>query len=187
MSPGGTAIQSPPVVRIPSADYHRTAYRVPERPLKGLDAVVNWCIGKYQRRGGRLDDLREESARVEACASRFTDLKNHSLQERLFEFRDHFRREANPREEILFEALAAVREAAHRCVGLRAFPVQLMGALALHRGWLAEMATGEGKTLTAGLAAVLAGWSKVPTHIITVNDYLAQRDAEWLRPLYTFC
>src|SRR5204862_2735109 len=92
-----------------------------------------------------------------------------------------------PSDEMLLPALAAVREAAHRCVGLRAFPVQLMGALALHRGQLAEMATGEGKTLTAGLAAVLAGWTKRPTHIVTVNDYLAQRDADWLRPLYTFC
>jgi preprotein translocase subunit SecA len=160
---------------------------VPERPLKGLDAVVNWCIGKYQRRGAKRESLREASARVEACATKFSELKDHKLQERLFEFRDHFRRETIPPEELLVQALAATREAAHRCVGLRAFPVQLMGALALHRGWLAEMATGEGKTLTAGLAAVLAGWSKQPTHVITVNDYLAQRDADWLRPLYTFC
>ena len=71
--------------------------------------------------------------------------------------------------------------------GLRPFPVQIMGALALHRGYLAEMATGEGKTLTAGLAAILAGWSKHPCHIVTVNDYLVERDAEWLEPLYHFC
>src|SRR6185436_14685142 len=77
--------------------------------------------------------------------------------------------------------------AADRCVGLRAFPVQLAGSLALNGGWLVEMATGEGKTLTAGLAGVLAGWTKRPTHLITVNDYLAARDAEWLRPVYTFC
>jgi len=187
MNPGGTEIPTAPAVRIPSADYHRTAYRVPERPLKGLDTVVNWCIGKYQRRGARLDGFREESARVETWATTYAELNDHTLQERLFEFRDHFRRDANPGEEQLLQALAAIREAAHRCVGLRAFPVQLTGALALHRGWLAEMATGEGKTLTAGLAAVVAGWSKRPTHIITVNDYLAQRDADWLRPLYIFC
>ena len=187
MNPGRAETLTAPAVRIPSADYHRTAYRVPERPLKGLDAVVNWCIGKYQRRGARRESLSEASARVEACATKFAELKDHTLQEALFEFRDHFRREAIPPEELLVQALAAIREAAHRCVGLHAFPVQLMGALALHRGCLAEMATGEGKTLTAGLAAVLAGWSKQPTHIITVNDYLAQRDADWLRPLYTFC
>jgi len=84
-------------------------------------------------------------------------------------------------------ALAAIREAADRRTGMRPFPVQLMGALALHRGYLAEMATGEGKTLTAGLAAILAGWTKRPCHIVTVNDYLVQRDAEWLEPLYHFC
>src|SRR6266542_3993380 len=105
MNPGGSEINTAPTVRTPSADYHRTSYRAPERPLKGLDAVVNWCIGKYQRRGARRDDLREESARVEACATKFADLKDHTLQERLFEFRDHFRREVNPREDILLPAL----------------------------------------------------------------------------------
>ena len=178
---------SAPAVHTPSADYCRTAYRVPERPLKGLDSAMNWGIGIYERRGARRDELTEQAERVEAFAKDYAELKDHGLQERLFQFRDHFRREAKPGGEVLLLALAAIREAAHRCVGLRAFPVQLVGALALHRGWLVEMATGEGKTLTAGLAAVLAGWSKRPTHIITVNDYLAQRDADWLRPLYVFC
>jgi preprotein translocase subunit SecA len=171
----------------PTTDYRRTAHRSPERPLKGLDAAVNWCIGKYQRRGGQLRELLDSAERGDSLAGDFADLRDHDLQERLSGFREHFRREPEPGDEILLSSLAAVREAAHRCVGLRAFPVQLAGALALHRGWLAEMATGEGKTLTAGLAAVLAGWTKRPTHIVTVNDYLAQRDADWLRPLYTFC
>jgi len=171
----------------PTTDYRRTAHRVPDRPLRGLDAAVNWCVGKYQRRGGRLKELLDSADRIDSLAADFADLRDHDLQERLSGFREHFRREPQPREEVLLKALAGIREAAHRCVGLRAFPVQLAGALALHRGWLAEMATGEGKTLTAGLAAVLAGWTKRPTHIVTVNDYLAQRDADWLRPLYTFC
>ena len=170
-----------------SIDYHRTAHRVPERPHSGLDGVVNWCIGKYQRRTSRLDELLKCAARIDALAPQFLDLRDHDLQERLAGFREQFRREPQPGGEIVSSALAAVREAAHRRVGLRAFPVQLAGALALHRGCLAEMATGEGKTLTAGLAAVLAGWTRRPTHIVTVNDYLAQRDADWLRPLYTFC
>ena len=168
-------------------DYHRTAHRVPDAPLKGLDVVANWWIGKYRRRGSHLEKLSEQAERIDALAPEFCELPDHQLQERLFEFRNHFRREPCPDEQILNEALAAVREAAHRKVGLRAFPVQLVGALALHRGWLAEMATGEGKTLTAGIAGVLAGWSKHPTHIITVNDYLADRDAHWVGPLYTFC
>lgn len=168
-------------------DYHRTAHRVPERPHQGLDGLTNWWIGKYQRRSSKLEELIEEAERIDALALEFGEVSDHQLQERLLEFRSHFRREPRPEEEILNRALAAVREAASRRVGLRAFPVQLAGALALHRGWLAEMATGEGKTLTAGIAGVLAGWTKRPMHIITVNDYLAHRDADWLGPLYTFC
>lgn len=171
----------------PTVDYRRTAHRVPERPHQGLDAAVNWCIGRYQRRGARLAELLHSANLADARSSEFKDLRDHDLQEKFFALRDTFRREPAPDHETMLAALAAVREAAHRCVGLRAFPVQLAGALALNRGWLAEMATGEGKTLTAGIAGVLAGWTRHPTHIITVNDYLAARDAEWLRPLYTFC
>ena len=80
-----------------------------------------------------------------------------------------------------------MREAADRRVGLRPFVVQLAGALALHRGHIAEMATGEGKTLTAALAGVLDGWIGLPCHVITVNDYLADRDARWMGQLYAFC
>lgn len=123
---------------------------------------------------------------VDALAPRFKDLTNAQLQEKLGESRERFRRGGNGVVEALGPALAAIREAADRRLGLRAFPVQLMGAISLHRGCLTEMATGEGKTLTAGLAAVLAGWTRRPCHIITVNDYLVQRDAEWLRNLYEF-
>jgi preprotein translocase subunit SecA len=84
-------------------------------------------------------------------------------------------------------ALAAVREVALRKLGLFPFVEQLMGALALRRGYLAEMATGEGKTLTAALAAVLAGWTGKPCHVITVNDYLAERDADRMNAIFRFC
>lgn len=187
MNSSGNPAHATPVVRTPNSDYRRTACRVPERPLKGLDAVVYGWVGVYQRRGARTDELKRLATRAESLANEFSGLTDHSLQQRLFEFRDRFRREPSPGASILLPALAAVREAAHRRVGLRPFPVQLMGGIALHRGWLAEMATGEGKTLTAGLAGVLAGWTKQPTHIVTANDYLAQRDADNLRPLYTFC
>jgi preprotein translocase subunit SecA len=175
------------MVDTPTSDYRRTGHRVPERPYQGLDAAVNWVIGRFQRRVSRRQELLLRGEQVDVLAPQFAGLDSHALQQKLLEFRDHFRREPSPADAVLLPALAAVREAAERCVGLRAFPVQLSGALALQGGWLAEMATGEGKTLTAGLAAVLAGWTKRPTHIVTVNDYLAARDAEWLRPLYTFC
>jgi preprotein translocase subunit SecA len=186
MNPGKPRAVAAPTGPVAGLDYQRTAYRTPERPLQGLDALANWWIGKYHRRRSRLADLAAQAERIDALAPQFVELTDHALQERLLEFRQHFRREPFPEESVLNRAVAGLREAADRRLGLRAFPVQLMGALVLHRGWLAEMATGEGKTLTAGLAGVLAGWSKRPAHIITVNDYLAQRDAEWLGPLYLF-
>ncbi len=86
----------------------------------------------------------------------------------------------------LHQALALLAEAARRCLGLRPYPVQLLGAASLLRGRLVEMHTGEGKTLTAGLAACLAAVAGVPVHVVTVNDYLAQRDADGLAPLFNF-
>jgi len=171
---------------IPTQDYRRTDHRVPSRPLSGLDAVVNGVIGKRRRRPKVGEQLQRDAEAIDAVARDWVDIRDHDLQMRLLGFRDEFRR-GKVSDVNLFPALAAIREAAHRKLGLRPFPVQLMGALALHRGYLAEMATGEGKTLTAGLAAVLSGWTKRPCHVVTVNDYLVQRDAEWLEPLYHFC
>ena len=171
----------------PSADYRRLGYRVPAPLDKGLDAVMQRALGVYRRRGGVRAQLRELADAVDAQAGQWKDVGDHQLHERLMEFREHFHRGERRAQLPLVPALAAIREAADRQLGLRPFVVQLLGALALHRGLLAEMATGEGKTLTAGLAVVLAGWTKRPCHVITVNDYLVERDAAWMGPLYTFC
>jgi len=162
-------------------------HRKPERLLKGLDAQVHGLIGHYFRRSQVVESLRRDAGQIEGQAKEVSAWSDHALRERLREFRQGIRRGGRNAAALVLPALAAVRGSADRRIGLRAFPVQLMGALALHRGFLAEMATGEGKTLVAGLAAVLAGWSERPCHVITVNDYLVQRDAEWLRPLYEFC
>jgi preprotein translocase subunit SecA len=87
-------------------------------------------------------------------------------------------------EELIAQAFALVREVASRTVGMRHFDVQLIGGLVLLKGMVAEMETGEGKTLTATLPACTAALAGVPVHIITVNDYLADRDANWMRPVY---
>ena len=79
-----------------------------------------------------------------------------------------------------------VREAAERVIGQRHFDVQLMGGAALHQGWIAEMKTGEGKTLTATLAVYLNALSGEGVHVVTVNDYLAKRDSEWMGQVYRF-
>jgi preprotein translocase subunit SecA len=175
------------MLTVPTQDYRRSEYRVPPRPLTGLDALVNRFVGDYRRRGSVLKSLRLDAESVVRQEREWVELSDMALQQRLLEFREQFRRGGRRVETVVLPALAAIREAADRQLGLRPFTVQIMGALALHRGFLAEMATGEGKTLTAGLAAILAGWSRRPCHVITVNDYLVERDAEWLAPLYHFC
>lgn len=89
-------------------------------------------------------------------------------------------------EDILVEAFATVREAARRVIGQRHFDVQLMGGMALHFGWIAEMKTGEGKTLVSTLPAYLNALTKKGVHIVTVNDYLAKRDSEWMGKIHRF-
>ena len=89
-------------------------------------------------------------------------------------------------EQLLPEAFAVAREAAHRTLGMRPFDVQLIGGMVLHEGNIAEMRTGEGKTLVAVLAAYLNALSDKGVHVVTVNEYLAQRDADWMRPAYEF-
>ena len=88
--------------------------------------------------------------------------------------------------QILPEVYAAVREACRRTLGLRPFDVQLMGGMVLNENQIAEMKTGEGKTLTALLPCYLNALSGEGVHVVTVNDYLARRDANWSRPFYTF-
>ncbi len=153
----------------------------------GLDALVARAAGHYRRRGSIVRDLLEEAGRIEAREPEHANLSDARLRDRLAESRERFRRRPDPGDEALDAALALVREAGRRTLGLHARSVQLAGALALHRGYLAELATGEGKTLSAALAATLAAWSGRPCHIVTANDYLARRDAGWMGPLYRFC
>ncbi|MDX1528298.1 MAG: preprotein translocase subunit SecA, partial [Gammaproteobacteria bacterium] len=89
-------------------------------------------------------------------------------------------------EALIPEAFAVCREAARRTVGMRHFDVQLIGGMVLHRGKIAEMATGEGKTLVATLPAYLNALTGRGVHIVTVNDYLAKRDRDWMAPIYEY-
>ncbi len=161
--------------------------RLVSPPLVGLDAGVNSLIGICRRRSSIVESFKGEAAAIDAMAPEFLELSDYQLQERLLDLRKVFHRGARKGEAVVQTALAAIREAADRQLGMRPFQVQLMGALALHRGFLAEMATGEGKTLTAALAAILWGWTKRPCHVVTVNDYLVVRDTERLTSLYHFC
>ncbi|HET8979523.1 MAG TPA: preprotein translocase subunit SecA [Solirubrobacteraceae bacterium] len=111
----------------------------------------------------------------------------HSSDAELRELADELRQRARNGEsldDLLFECFALVREAGKRTMGMRHFDVQLIGGMVLHDGSIAEMKTGEGKTLTATLAVVLNSLAGRGVHVVTVNDYLARRDAMWMKPVY---
>lgn len=111
--------------------------------------------------------------------------KTSEFKERLDKARNYDERE-EILEEILPEAFAIVREAGIRVLGMRHFDVQLLGGMVLHKGQIAEMKTGEGKTLVATLPAYLNGLTGKGVHVVTVNDYLARRDAEWMGQVHRF-
>lgn len=152
-----------------------------------MDAVVHGLMGSWKRRGERSKELLAKAAEVDQLSEKYAALTDEGLKEALLKYKEIFRRGGDGIEENLIDAMASVREAAKRCTKLNPYVEQIAGALALNDGCLTEMATGEGKTLTAGLAAVLAGWLGRPCHVITVNDYLVERDAAGMEALYRMC
>ncbi|MGH2961174.1 MAG: preprotein translocase subunit SecA, partial [Solirubrobacterales bacterium] len=110
-------------------------------------------------------------------------LEDSELREEADKLRERARNGESP-DDLLGEAFALGREAARRTIGQRHFDVQLIGAMVLHDGAIAEMKTGEGKTLTATLPVFLNSLAGRSVHLVTVNDYLARRDAEWMGPIY---
>lgn len=152
-----------------------------------MDAVVHGWMGSWRRRAERTKQYLDQAHAVDALAKDNEALSDSELREKLRGFHEVFRRGGEALKKQTVPALAAVREAAKRCTKLNPYVEQLAGALALNDGCLTEMATGEGKTLTAGLAAVLAGWLGRPCHVITVNDYLVERDAAGMQSLYQMC
>jgi preprotein translocase subunit SecA len=130
----------------------------------------------------RLRPLVSEITALEPTIQKLTD---EQLREKTVEFRTRVAAGASL-DEILVEAFAVVREAGKRVLNMRHFDVQLMGGMVLHRGTIAEMKTGEGKTLVATLPAYLNALEGKGVHVVTVNDYLARRDSEWMGRLYRF-
>ncbi|MGH8313486.1 MAG: preprotein translocase subunit SecA, partial [Gammaproteobacteria bacterium] len=122
-------------------------------------------------------------ARINAMEAQLQALSEEALKAKTAEFRQRHA-DGEALDDLLPEAFAAVREAARRTLGMRHFDVQLIGGMVLHRGKIAEMRTGEGKTLVATLAVYLNAIADRGVHVVTVNDYLAQRDADWMRPVY---
>lgn len=129
--------------------------------------------------GKKLKALEGLVPDINALESTIQSLSDDALRGKTAEFRTRLER-GESLDDLLIEAFAVVREGAHRVIGQRHYDVQLMGGAALHFGWVAEMKTGEGKTLVSTLPAYLNGVSGKGVHLITVNDYLARRDSEWM-------
>jgi preprotein translocase subunit SecA len=135
--------------------------------------------------GKKIRALEAVVPQVNALEDEMVGLDDSALASKTADFKQRLENGADL-EDLLPEAFAATREAARRTLGQRHFDVQLMGGAALHRGWIAEMKTGEGKTLTATLAVYLNALWEDGVHVVTVNDYLAKRDSEWMGQIYRF-
>ncbi|MFZ2145651.1 MAG: hypothetical protein WAV28_00410 [Sedimentisphaerales bacterium] len=161
--------------------------RVSDKPLpRGLDAAWDAGIGLVGRFLPRRQMFLRRVEKVLALEKHFSQMTDAKLRVAADELREIFRRRRDNRSD-LERAFALVREVAVRQIGESPFPVQIAGAFGLEKGCIVEMATGEGKTLTATMPATVAGWRGQGCHIITVNDYLAERDAEWMGRIYRFC
>ena len=148
-----------------------------------IGSVLAKVFGTKQERN--LKKLYPIVNKINSLEKKFSKLGDKALREKTDEFRGRIKR-GETLDDILPEAFAVVREAAKRTIGLRHHDVQLIGGIVLHRGAIAEMANGEGKTLVATLAAYLNALEGKGVHVVTVNDYLARRDREWMGPVYEF-
>src|SRR5881227_692260 len=133
--------------------------------------------------GRRLKRLQAQAEYVASLEPDFEQLSDEELAAKTAEFKQRYEN-GETLEELLFEVYAAVREAAKRALGQRPFDVQVMGGIVLHEGDIAEMKTGEGKTLVATQPLYLNALAGNGVHLVTVNDYLAKRDAGWMGPVY---
>ena len=133
-----------------------------------------------------LKKLRPLVAKINALEPEMQALADEELPQRLAVYREQVQNREKDLDAVLPEVFALVREASTRVLGMRHYDVQLLGAMALHNGKIAEMKTGEGKTLVATLAVILNSLEGKGVHVVTVNDYLAKRDAEWMGRLYNF-
>lgn len=172
---------------IPSATWQMLDERTSSELLpRGLDALWHTGSGWVNRCLPRYSGFSRRAQRILSLEKEYAVMPDSKLREAAGALREIFRRHRD-RPSDLERAFALVREVAFRQIGEKPFPVQIAGALALENGCVAEMATGEGKTLTCTLPVTVAGWRGRGCHVITVNDYLARRDAEWMGRIYRFC
>src|SRR5271165_5843749 len=148
-----------------------------------IDAVLAKVFGTKNKR--EIKAIQPLIAAINDLEPAIQQLSDIDLAAKTIEFKEKLAQGA-PLDDLLIEAFAVVREAGRRFLNMRHFDVQLIGGIVLHRGKIAEMRTGEGKTLVATLPAYLNALGGEGVHIVTVNEYLAQRDADWMGPVYRF-
>ncbi len=172
---------------VPSGVWRNVTYGPPRvRTPKNADAVWDWAVGLINSCVPRTRLYLRRAQRVLAMEAQFAAMSDGQLREECVAYRDVFRRGRYKTSQVE-RAFALVRECSWRVLRMKPYREQVASALAMHDGHIAEQATGEGKTLTATMPATLAGWRGRGCHVITVNDYLAQRDAANMGPLYKFC
>ena len=132
-----------------------------------------------------LKKLEKQASKIEALADKYKSMSDEELKNQTEILKDRFKN-GETLDDLLYDAYAVVRESATRVLNMRHFHVQLLGGIVLHQGRIAEMCTGEGKTLVSTLPAYLNAISGKPVHVVTVNEYLAKRDAEWMGKVHRF-
>jgi preprotein translocase subunit SecA len=164
-----------------------------ERIWEIIAGIGNAILGRFEKGvtgvfgSANARFLKRLQPRVEAIAAletKYQAMTDEELRNQTAEFRRRLKA-GETLDDILVEAFAVCREGGRRFIGLRHYDVQMLGGMILHEGNIAEMVTGEGKTLVATLPAYLNAIEGEGVHVVTVNDYLARRDMEWMGPLYT--
>ena len=168
--------------------YNLTLEYVPQRVPRGAERV--FTMGLFTKLFGTRSErevkkLEPQVEAVMALEEPYKKLTDQELRAKTQEFKDRYA-VGEPLDDLLPEAFAVCREAADRVLGMRPYRVQVVGGIVLHQGRIAEMKTGEGKTLVAILPAYLNALAGRGVHIVTVNDYLAKRDSEWMGKVYRF-
>ena len=146
-------------------------------------ALMDKLFGNYSEK--ELKRIRPLMEQILGMEQTYKDMTDDELRAQTPLFKDRLAK-GETLDDLLPEAFAVCREAADRVLSMRHFPVQLLGGIVLHQGRISEMKTGEGKTLVSTLPAYLNGLTESGVHIVTVNDYLARRDSEWMGKVYRF-
>lgn len=167
--------------------YHRFTINDTNTLYTGIDNIIDHIKGTFKQYGSNKKTLHDLAKEIEENSLKLRPLSDAHLKEEIKKSQTDIKLNKELSKALLIRTLSLICEVSFRTLGLRPYSVQIMGALALIDNKLIEMKPGEGKTITAALAAIVYGSKGEGCHIVTSNDYLVQRDAELMKPLYEFC